>query len=82
MSSFPEHIVLSFWKLLPAGCLHDWNDQASFQMLTIDGLLFLTCLVAEQELADLKRWKEQNRAKLVRVVPQRLGEWQKGSQSG
>ncbi|XP_021511373.1 epithelial-stromal interaction protein 1 isoform X2 [Meriones unguiculatus] len=33
--------------------------------------------VAEQELADLKRWKEQNRAKLVHLVPQRLG----GSQS-
>ncbi|XP_055465835.1 epithelial-stromal interaction protein 1 isoform X3 [Psammomys obesus] len=33
--------------------------------------------IAEQELADLKRWKEQNRAKLVHLVPQRLG----GSQS-
>lgn len=33
--------------------------------------------IAEQELADLERWKQQNRAKPVHVVPQRLG----GSQS-
>ncbi|XP_021059392.1 epithelial-stromal interaction protein 1 [Mus pahari] len=33
--------------------------------------------IAEQELADLERWKQQNRAKPVHLVPQRLG----GSQS-
>ncbi|CAH6824249.1 Epsti1 [Phodopus roborovskii] len=33
--------------------------------------------LAEQELADLERWKQQNRAKPVHLVPQRLG----GSQS-
>nr|Q8VDI1.2 RecName: Full=Epithelial-stromal interaction protein 1 [Mus musculus] len=33
--------------------------------------------IAEQELADLERWKQQNRAKPVYLVPQRLG----GSQS-
>ncbi|GAB1299114.1 Epithelial-stromal interaction protein 1 [Apodemus speciosus] len=33
--------------------------------------------IAEQELADLERWKQQNRAKPVHAVPQRLG----GSQS-
>ncbi|XP_057642369.1 epithelial-stromal interaction protein 1 isoform X1 [Chionomys nivalis] len=33
--------------------------------------------VAEQELADLEKWKQQNRAKPVYSVPQRLG----GSQS-
>uniref|UniRef100_A0A8C2LSI0 Epithelial stromal interaction 1 n=1 Tax=Cricetulus griseus TaxID=10029 RepID=A0A8C2LSI0_CRIGR len=33
--------------------------------------------IAEQELADLERWKQQNRAKAVHLVPQRLG----GSQS-
>nr|XP_034354109.1 epithelial-stromal interaction protein 1 isoform X2 [Arvicanthis niloticus] len=33
--------------------------------------------IAEQELADLERWKQQNRAKPVHMVPQRLG----GSQS-
>ncbi|XP_028608527.1 epithelial-stromal interaction protein 1 isoform X2 [Grammomys surdaster] len=33
--------------------------------------------IAEQELADLERWKKQNRAKPVHTVPQRLG----GSQS-
>lgn len=50
-----------------------WNDQVSFQILTIDDLLFLTWLVAEQELADLEKWKQQNRAKPVYSVPQRLG---------
>lgn len=29
--------------------------------------------IAEQELADLERWKQQNRAKPVHLVPQRLG---------
>ncbi|CAO2591655.1 Epithelial-stromal interaction protein 1 [Lemmus lemmus] len=33
--------------------------------------------IAEQELADLEKWKQQNRAKPVHSVPQRLG----GSQS-
>lgn len=68
--------------MLSAGCFKVWNDQASFQTLTIDDLLFLTWLVAEQELADLERWKQQNRAKPVHLVPQRLGEWQTESQSG
>ncbi|XP_052046857.1 epithelial-stromal interaction protein 1 isoform X4 [Apodemus sylvaticus] len=29
--------------------------------------------IAEQELADLERWKQRNRAKPVHMVPQRLG---------
>ncbi|XP_051016563.1 epithelial-stromal interaction protein 1 [Acomys russatus] len=33
--------------------------------------------IAEQELADLERWKQQNRAKPIHMAPQRLG----GSQS-
>ncbi|XP_032150667.1 epithelial-stromal interaction protein 1 isoform X2 [Sapajus apella] len=53
------------------------RDCFSFRSLVIDNLMFLTCLVAEQELANLEKWKEQNRAKPVHLVPRRLG----GSQS-
>lgn len=68
-------------ELLSASGFDVWDDRVSFQILTVDDLLFLTWLVAEQELADLERWKQQNRAKPVHLVPQRLGEWQTESQS-
>lgn len=51
-----------------------------FANSNIDDLLFLTWLVAEQELADLEKWKQQNRAKPVYSVPQQLGKWRTESQ--
>lgn len=71
---FLSHSGKLIYYLLSAGSFDVWNDQASFQMLTIGDLLFFLWLVAEQELADLERWKQQNRAKPVHLVPQRLGE--------